>query len=176
MAEEATAGEAAPSPLAAVMDLVAGVDPLVLALTVVVILALPAFLSWLGGVLGGGGGKRRRGKHAVLLVGPSGAGKTCMFHKLLRDEVPETLTSMKEAAEKLPSGKQLVDFPGHIRLRANLDAWIDQAAALVLVLDASNPRSGPREGAEFLFELLTDPRLEAVTPILMLTLTLHPRP
>lgn len=138
-----------------------------LAVSLVALVCIPALLAWLADAFSRGGGIGRRRRDAVVFVGPSGTGKTALFFKMLYGEAPQTLTSMAPTEKRAPSGKVVVDYPGHPRLRAGLDEWVSRAVAFVFVLDASNPRSGPREGAEFLFDLLTDPRLEGGPPILV---------
>merc|ERR1711970_1059972 len=65
----------------------------------------------------GGGSKQP----AALLLGPSNAGKTLLFHRLVNNEIEETVASMK-SCEGIVDNKLLVDVPGHRRLRASVTA------------------------------------------------------
>ncbi|WWD15760.1 hypothetical protein CI109_100182 [Kwoniella shandongensis] len=88
---------------------------------------------------------RRNGPATVLLVGPSDGGKTSLFAKLVQDIYPQTHTSIVPSITTftLPSpyddgqSKQirLVDLPGHPRLRDEVKKYVNEASAVVFVVD-----------------------------------------
>jgi len=140
-----------------------------------------------GGDSPAGGGRRGGAKGAVgkaaastgtptvVLIGPSGAGKTALLHRMCTGNLPRTVTSLAVASASAtltaipegggPDGQEessanvrVVDVPGNPRAEGR-----DGAAALlrgpdtrlvVVVVDASSKPS-VREGAKELAELLT---------------------
>jgi len=97
----------------------------------------------------------------VVLMGPSGAGKTTMFYNLFLPEsaVPFTVTSLKAnsavlqltdgVSEKRPVGVRIIDYPGHPSLSAQLPSLLQPPAngvralssttRAVLVVDSTKP-------------------------------------
>ena len=112
-------------------------------------------------------GRRAQTIHgdSLLLLGPCGSGKTSFFYLATQDEVPETVTSLKEnvasftcAAEldsKRAAGK-LVDFPGHPSVRNQLEKYFPHAAGIVFMVDGSGYEV--KEVAEFLYDIFVNPR------------------
>lgn len=92
------------------------------------------------------GGASAGGSRKAVVVGPSGAGKTCLFHQLTSSSPTEgTVASMQEnegTCEVLndkgraAAALRVVDVPGHERLRHKLDQQLRDARAVVFVLDA----------------------------------------
>jgi len=104
--------------------------------------------------LGGGGsyvvsGKSKKKKRANLLVvcGPTNAGKTALFYHLLTKEVRTTVTSIdlnetsqlmevkiphEEASKKIHT----VDIPGHYHFKDKLNETLDEAKAIIVVVDS----------------------------------------
>eukprot|EP00002_Diphylleia_rotans_P014520 TRINITY_DN2831_c0_g1_i3.p1 TRINITY_DN2831_c0_g1~~TRINITY_DN2831_c0_g1_i3.p1 ORF type:complete len:188 (-),score=50.02 TRINITY_DN2831_c0_g1_i3:246-809(-) len=91
-----------------------------------------------------GGNKR----NTVLLTGLTGAGKTSLFFKLKDGIDVDTHSSMKEnqetfvfhderIAKKSASAAHVVDLPGHLRLRFQLDTYLPISAAIVHVVDSA---------------------------------------
>lgn len=131
------------------------------------------------------GGLRRLNKRAILIAGPSDAGKTLLFSQLAHGKPIETFTSMIEnigqysgntnvdanASGNTGLGKKLnmYDLPGHDRLRYSaLDKRKEEAKAIIYVIDASTIKQKLRDSAEFLFNVLRDPCLyTAGTPVLV---------
>ncbi|KAJ1345095.1 hypothetical protein BSLG_000610 [Batrachochytrium salamandrivorans] len=117
--------------------------------------------SWLKGI--GKGGT----KDTIVLAGPSGSGKTTLFFRFTQHRFIETCTSMQENTAKLildsttPNEKpvQLVDIPGHVRLRFKLDEFLPRAKGILFMVDASQLRKEEtlRVTAEYMYDLLTDP-------------------
>ncbi|KAK7244401.1 hypothetical protein RIF29_39222 [Crotalaria pallida] len=110
-------------------------------------------------------------KHAkantIVLTGLSGSGKTVLFHQLRDGSTHQgTVTSMEPnegtfvlSGETTKKGKikpvHVVDVPGHSRLRAKLDEYLPQAAAIVFVVDALDFLPNCRAASEYLFDLLS---------------------
>ena len=130
-------------------------------------------------------GFRKLAKKAVLLVGPSDAGKTLLFSQLVHNKPIESFTSMIEnvgqysgsgnldenAGSNVAPGKtlEMYDLPGHDRLRYSaLDKRKEEARAIIYVIDASTIKQKLRDSAEFLFNILRDPCLfYANTPVMV---------
>jgi len=77
----------------------------------------------------------RKHGNAILLVGPSDAGKTAIFAALAHGRSVRTHTSMQ--VNSAPLGAQrLIDVPGHPRLRGQFAQLLPDARAVVFVVDA----------------------------------------
>ncbi|KAM0937578.1 putative small GTP-binding protein [Dioscorea sansibarensis] len=106
-------------------------------------------------------------RNTIVLTGLSGGGKTILFYQL-RDGTPHqgTVTSMEPNSgtfllhsELEKKGKikpiNLVDVPGHSRLRPILDDYLAQAAGVIFVVDAVEFLPNCRAAAEYLYDILT---------------------
>ena len=106
----------------------------------------------------------------VTLIGCSGSGKTAILHQISSGTVPATVPSMVPAYHtvKIPGGKrvQVVDVPGHERLRVSLLQHVKSARGVVLVVDPSGIKA-IKAAAGLLFELLKSDELGAATPLLV---------
>ena len=122
--------------------------------------------------------------NTVLVLGDIGAGKTVLVRKLLSGSVPKTRTSMKEVAfsnvtlqrEEGGSGAgageggvlNVVDFPGHPRLRSGVAARLAQASVVLFVVDSSDlTKAHLGTCAEFLYDVMTNESVEARQPALL---------
>lgn len=124
--------------------------------------------STLGGALDDDKVGRRR-HELCLFVGPSGGGKTALFHQLCHAWAAASVPSMKAGAATAAAGaggKQVpvVDYPGHERLRRGLKAYVMRTAVLVVVIDAAATATQLRPTAELLFDLFTDPVFKGKLP------------
>lgn len=119
---------------------------------------------------------RSRGQ-ALLILGQSGAGKTALFHRLRDGVTVETVPSLKMSrdAMKLETGSEgdalgpvdVIDYPGHHRLRIKGHGLLDEARCIVYLID-SEDKPKMKDAAEHIYELLTHPDiLELHTPILL---------
>lgn len=110
---------------------------------------------------------KRKISNTIVLTGLNGSGKTMLFYQL-RDGSTHlgTVTSMEPNegtfvfhSETTKKGKikpvHVVDFPGHSRLRSNLDAFLPQSAAIVFVVDAVEFLPHCRAASEYLYDILT---------------------
>jgi signal recognition particle receptor subunit beta len=108
-----------------------------------------AALAALALLLGGGSKKKQP---AALLLGPSNAGKTLLFHRLVNNEIEETVASMK-SCEGIVDNKLLVDVPGHRRLRGSVTAELRRATKIVFMVDAADATRQAKAAAELLYEI-----------------------
>jgi len=123
---------------------------------------------------GPGGGARGK---TVVLLGPCGAGKTALFHRLRFGRVVPSVSSMTTATAScaLPraggSGTRAVafaDVPGSGRLRQQLLTQTAGAAALVCVLDGTQLIVQAKEAAGVLYDVLASEALAERPPPLLL--------
>jgi signal recognition particle receptor subunit beta len=121
----------------------------------------------------GGGRSRRRRSNTVVLAGPVNAGKSSLFFQLTDGSSHNGLVaSMQEnaGAAALPGGRscRLLDIPGHHSFRHRLDGAVQEAAAVVFVVDAVEITPHRVEAAEMLYELLSSPAfVRQRTPLLV---------
>ncbi|CAH0364122.1 unnamed protein product [Pelagomonas calceolata] len=108
-----------------------------------------AALAALALLLGGGSKKKQP---AALLLGPSNAGKTLLFHRLVNNEIEETVASMK-SDEGIVDNKLLVDVPGHRRLRNEVTKELKRATKIVFMVDAADATRQAKAAAELLYEI-----------------------
>ena len=112
-----------------------------------------------------------KNKDAILFIGPCGAGKTALSYKVCYDCFPDTTTSIKAGKYILSRGNSksvpVIDFPGHPKLRSQVNEYLSRARRIVFVVDASKIQTQAREAAEFLYDLFTNPLLENGPPMLI---------
>lgn len=114
---------------------------------------------------------KRQKVDGIVLIGCSGGGKTVITHRLISGNIPDTVSSMAPSFNEVTlksSGKsiQLVDFPGHERLRESMFQHIKGAKGLVLVVD---PRTSKtiKQTALLIYELFKSPDFSPSTPLLV---------
>lgn len=105
-------------------------------------------------------GKSRHGPEVTLLVGPCGSGKTTLFYKWTKPDMKvRTVTSQSVNRAKY-NNKELVDYPGHPRLRGGIGAILPRANRIVFLVDSATPSLDEYNlAAEFLYDLLVHPAL-----------------
>eukprot|EP00736_Rhodelphis_marinus_P004832 Rmarinus@m.14891 len=124
--------------------------------------------------------KRKHVKDTVLLLGPTGSGKTRAFLLLKSGSFGETHTSLKPNDLKFsihekccvdgsPSKEiRFVDFPGLPRLRSKLSSYLQQASCIVFFVDSAELSGNIEPTASYLFDVLTDASVaESQTPLLV---------
>mmetsp|Transcript_8505 Transcript_8505/g.17631 ORF Transcript_8505/g.17631 Transcript_8505/m.17631 type:complete len:255 (+) Transcript_8505:201-965(+) len=100
--------------------------------------------------------------NAFLVLGPCGAGKTSLFLQLFKGNLQRgTVTSQQpnEATFALPGTKgptvNMVDMPGHSRLRSLVDKRLPSARAIIFMVDAVDFMPTARTTADLLYDLLS---------------------
>ncbi|KAJ2771571.1 hypothetical protein IWQ56_000357 [Coemansia nantahalensis] len=124
------------------------------------------------------GAAAARKSRAVVIAGRMGAGKTALWCHLRFPEtsatqaVPRTQTSMAvNASEARVAGARvhLVDVPGHQKYRADRDAQLAAASAVVFVVDSVDAARDVRPAAEALYDVLASGGLQdRECPVLVL--------
>ncbi|CAH9076625.1 unnamed protein product [Cuscuta europaea] len=112
---------------------------------------------------------KRRSSNTIVLTGLCGSGKTFIFYQL-RDGSPPpegTVTSMEPNRDiislrseitkddKIKCNVDVIDVPGHHRLRSNLDEFLRLAAGVVFVVDAIDFLPNCPAASEYLYDILT---------------------
>jgi signal recognition particle receptor subunit beta len=106
-------------------------------------------------------GMKSKKKDQILVVGPSGSGKTFLTRKLAYSTEPNTVMSSEASILTSKERKyQLVDFPGHPKLRAQLADYLPRAKKILFMFDASKTQAQLRDAAEFLYDLFTNPEID----------------
>ncbi|KAJ2934911.1 hypothetical protein H1R20_g2176, partial [Candolleomyces eurysporus] len=96
--------------------------------------------------------------NALLLVGPMDSGKTTIFSRLVYNQHIPTTTSLQTNASSftpVPSKTiQIIDIPGHPRIRGQFADHLNSAKAVAFVVDSNTvSRNGPAV-AEHLHHIL----------------------
>jgi signal recognition particle receptor subunit beta len=148
-------------------------DPLVIVALLLAAVLIAAFLALRGGSI-------KRGS-TVLLIGPSGAGKTLTFVQLRdgRDIPTHTSMSANDDTFVLKAARQgnqpapetpvhVVDCPGAPQLQPQMLSRVAGAGVIVCMLDASDPLEQSKHVAGVLYELfLSDAMRRLRIPILI---------
>jgi signal recognition particle receptor subunit beta len=122
----------------------------------------------------GAASKKKKRPNLLLLCGPTNSGKTALFYHLLTKEIRTTVTSIEinetpqgaPMAVKIPqtatqseeaTSKKLtvVDIPGHYHFKDRLNDTLDEAKAIIVVVD-SKEKEKFGEAAEILYEILNN--------------------
>jgi signal recognition particle receptor subunit beta len=105
------------------------------------------------------------------VLGCCGSGKTRLCYKVCTGDDVDTVTSMEAHSlqMELPSSRsvEVVDFPGHPRLRSGLAKELQSAHCIIFVVDSAALASTARAAAEMLFDVLTDPAIERCKGLLV---------
>lgn len=107
-----------------------------------------------------------KGPRKVVLLGVEEAGKTNVFLRMVMGIAPDTTTSQRVNVARLgpsdafPHGIELVDTPGHARLRAQAMDAMRGADAMVFCIDASVASRGANEPASGMLSTLARPSLQ----------------
>mmetsp|Transcript_29106 Transcript_29106/g.66970 ORF Transcript_29106/g.66970 Transcript_29106/m.66970 type:complete len:259 (-) Transcript_29106:107-883(-) len=114
------------------------------------------------------GGRRKRGDK-LLLLGQCGSGKTTLFFQLRDQEEVKTVSSLKSFQDKIriSAGEELIavvdviDFPGHTRMRARAAELLKEARCVVYLVDAED-KQRVKDVAEHFYELFTNPVMSSL--------------
>ncbi|KAI8063326.1 signal recognition particle receptor beta subunit-domain-containing protein [Gongronella butleri] len=107
---------------------------------------------------------KKPAKNLVLVLGTTDAGKTCLFTLLRYGQIRPTVTSMKENEGALVLDNktlEVVDIPGHERLRSRYTDFLNVARCIVFVVDSTTVHRNVRPVAEYLYHLLANPIVQA---------------
>ncbi len=114
-------------------------------------------------------------KKHLLICGPSHSGKTALFYHLLTKEVRPTVTSQEvnetpgtmevkmpmaaggQAGETKSKSISIVDVPGHLHFRKKIQTVLEEAKAVVLVIDSKEKDKLFADAAEVLYDILNNP-------------------
>eukprot|EP00921_Rhytidocystis_pertsovi_P026642 GHVQ01042974.1.p1 GENE.GHVQ01042974.1~~GHVQ01042974.1.p1 ORF type:complete len:338 (+),score=44.11 GHVQ01042974.1:57-1070(+) len=109
------------------------------------------------------GGATKGRSDCVLLLGQCGAGKTALFLRLANLYNSETVSSIKANRGSFPLGEdnkstltEVIDYPGHRRLREGALSLLPSAKCIVYLVDAAD-KGSIKNAAEHLYELFTSP-------------------
>jgi signal recognition particle receptor subunit beta len=113
----------------------------------------------------------------ILIIGACGSGKTCLIHGLTGGLFPKTVTSIEPFEwnnkngdiEYLPNTIRIVDYPGYPRLRNGINQYLENAKAIIFVVDSRNiSDEAIQSSGELLAHILTRPAfVEQDIPILI---------
>eukprot|EP00033_Pygsuia_biforma_P001730 GCRY01001937.1.p1 GENE.GCRY01001937.1~~GCRY01001937.1.p1 ORF type:complete len:290 (+),score=52.99 GCRY01001937.1:104-871(+) len=112
---------------------------------------------------------------SLLLLGPSGSGKSALFLMLKNGEQRETHMSMKCNSEKFSihgaeegSPITVVDIPGHERLRFHFNDLVKTARCLVFLCDSADFTKNITATSDYLYDVLTHPIVNKLSlPVLI---------
>ncbi|KAI8136532.1 signal recognition particle receptor beta subunit-domain-containing protein [Fennellomyces sp. T-0311] len=107
--------------------------------------------------------KRKSSKTTILLLGATDAGKTALYTRLRYGKKAQTVTSMKENEGPLVIENKtfdLVDMPGHERVRFRYADYLPVARAIVFVVDSTTITRQIRVAGEYLYNVLAQPQVQ----------------
>ena len=98
--------------------------------------------------------KRNMGPDVTLILGPCGSGKTTMFYKWQSPKLKAKTVTSQSINRGFVFGKnEVIDYPGHPRLRGGLSTLIPRARKIVFLLDSSDTMDGFKSAAELLYDI-----------------------
>ncbi|CEO94804.1 Signal recognition particle receptor subunit beta [Plasmodiophora brassicae] len=100
-------------------------------------------------------------RNAIVVTGPMNAGKTALYYRVMQDGFRETVPSLRPNdlefdVPGLNASIRMIDYPGHSSFRLGLSAYLDQAVAVVFVVDSASPSELPA-AAKLLHAVLVHP-------------------
>ncbi|KAG0191885.1 hypothetical protein DFQ28_010671 [Apophysomyces sp. BC1034] len=107
--------------------------------------------------------KKKQTGSTLLLLGISDAGKTAMYTQLRFGKKASTVTSIKENEGPITLFDKtfdLVDMPGHERVRYRFADYLPVTRAIVFVVDSSTVNRSIRSVAEYLYNILSNPQTQ----------------
>eukprot|EP00435_Cladocopium_sp_Y103_P040529 s2202_g11.t1 len=125
------------------------------------------------------GRSRRSRGNVTLMLGQCGSGKTATFFRLRDGEEVQTVSSLQLQRDSFPikagenpdqqlSSVEVIDFPGHLRMRGKANDMLPEARCIIYLVDSDDKPKLKDDVAEHFYELLTNrDMLELHTPILI---------
>ncbi|OHT02322.1 Signal recognition particle receptor subunit beta [Tritrichomonas foetus] len=108
----------------------------------------------------------------VYLVGLTGSGKTTLFYKIVAKEKMSTITSQVRNSFTIQENKKtlnLIDLPGHPRIRTEVMNSIKTASAIIFTIDSETVLKYISDVANFLYDILSEPEItKNKVPLLIL--------
>eukprot|EP00210_Caulerpa_lentillifera_P001455 g1396.t1 len=102
-------------------------------------------------------------REAILIMGPTGSGKTCLFSKLTgkgwKGTVTSTVPNFGHVKVGSEQGKsvQIIDLPGSSCLAYFAQRYLNKAAMIIFVVDGVDFLHNINDTAEKMWKLLDDP-------------------
>ncbi|EAY04042.1 hypothetical protein TVAG_055280 [Trichomonas vaginalis G3] len=116
--------------------------------------------------------KRDKRPNNVYIVGCLGAGKTKLFYHLTAHRIHPTVTSQTENRFSLIVKNRiinLIDEPGHARVKTQVLSSIRDAKAIIFVIDSETVLSQMSDIANLLYDVLSQPEIiKNRVPVLIL--------
>ncbi|KAG0746442.1 hypothetical protein G6F57_000512 [Rhizopus arrhizus] len=106
---------------------------------------------------------KKQSRNTVLLLGICDAGKTSLYTLLRFGEKRSTVSSMKENEGQLAISNKtfdVVDLPGHERVRYRYVDFLPVAQSIVFVIDSTTLNKQVRSVAEYLYDVLAKPQVQ----------------
>lgn len=114
---------------------------------------------------------KKNNKNTVLLLGTCDAGKTAMYILLKHGQNRPTVSSMKENEGQVEIANKMfdiVDMPGHDRIRYRYVDFLPVTRSIVFVVDSTTLSRQIRPVAEYLYDVLAKSEVQKQrTPILI---------
>ncbi|KAI8377774.1 uncharacterized protein BYT42DRAFT_571637 [Radiomyces spectabilis] len=120
-------------------------------IAIILVLGIAVALSFL---------KKKQTKNTILLLGTSHAGKTALYTLMRFNKRSPTVTSMKENQGSITLDNKtfdLVDMPGHERVRYQYADFLPVTRAVVYVVDSTSVSRNIRAVGEYLYDILAKP-------------------
>ena len=108
---------------------------------------------------------KSRGPDITLITGPCGSGKTLLFHHWQSPEIKiKTVTSQCVNRGKVFGKNEIVDYPGHPRLRGGLIGFLPRANKIVFLVNEDL-----KSASELLYDILVTKSLRPSSKMLICT-------
>lgn len=114
---------------------------------------------------------RRKREVKIYLVGCAGSGKTKLFYYLSTKQILPTLTSQSRNQYQIELNDKkgnLIDLPGHPRIRTEVMNSIKDATAIIFVIDSQTALEKMSDIGNFVYDILIEEQIyKRKVPILI---------